>query len=709
MKRWISIFLAVLLFVSLPVSAFAESGEETAEEAAEETEEEIEEETAEDTEEAEEKDYTTGTPWPDIDLEGVAEVIPAAEAKDNFAFFVNRGAVLSLEIPEGYSYAGTIMDLVLQNAEDLKSMFLGDAPEGHDARLAYDLFQLMMDWDGRNALGVQPLKEQIDAVEALDTIDALNAYYLEVPYEEQLATLWDSYSTPSLEDSTVRVLETSDCSLLLEDSAEYETLTEYGTVKKEAYQELVRKVLVKAGYTEEEALQKFENCLAFEGLVAPVMYTNEEQGSADFLTRSNNHMTREELAEAQGKLPVLEGIEALGFPEADDYVVTNPAYLTRLNEVYTEENLPLIRDYMIVHGVIDLAGNLDRECYEWNVECNNMISGATGILPDETAFSSAVSNELRWQVAQLYTQTYLSEEDKERIAGMIDMILEAYQGILSEAEFLSDETKEKALEKLDAIYPRVLYPDSWEKYEASELNFAGPEDGGTLLEAERAITHYNIAEEVKEYSEPVDKEKWFATPQTVNCFYNPQDNSITILGAFARGGVYSSDMSDEELYAKLGTVIGHEISHAFDRSGAQFDKDGNMSMWWTEEDYAAFQQRNADMEAYYNAMHPWEGQDFHGSIMTGEACADMAGVKVMLQLAAEKEDFDYDAFFRSYADLWLTKDTLQRAYRRINDVHPMMYLRINATLQQFDEFLDCYDIREGDGMYLAPEDRVNIW
>ena len=709
MKRWISIFLAVLLFVSLPVSAFAESGEETAEEAAEETEEEIEEETAEDTEEAEEKDYTTGTPWPDIDLEGVAEVIPAAEAKDNFAFFVNRGAVLSLEIPEGYSYAGTIMDLVLQNAEDLKSMFLGDAPEGHDARLAYDLFQLMMDWDGRNALGVQPLKEQIDAVEALDTIDALNAYYLEVPYEEQLATLWDSYSTPSLEDSTVRVLETSDCSLLLEDSAEYETLTEYGTVKKEAYQELVRKVLVKAGYTEEEALQKFENCLAFEGLVAPVMYTNEEQGSADFLTRSNNHMTREELAEAQGKLPVLEGIEALGFPEADDYVVTNPAYLTRLNEVYTEENLPLIRDYMIVHGVIDLAGNLDRECYEWNVECNNMISGATGILPDETAFSSAVSNELRWQVAQLYTQTYLSEEDKERIAGMIDMILETYQGILSEAEFLSDETKEKALEKLDAIYPRVLYPDSWEKYEASELNFAGPEDGGTLLEAERAITHYNIAEEVKEYSEPVDKEKWFATPQTVNCFYNPQDNSITILGAFARGGVYSSDMSDEELYAKLGTVIGHEISHAFDRSGAQFDKDGNMSMWWTEEDYAAFQQRNADMEAYYNAMHPWEGQDFHGSIMTGEACADMAGVKVMLQLAAEKEDFDYDAFFRSYADLWLTKDTLQRAYRRINDVHPMMYLRINATLQQFDEFLDCYDIREGDGMYLAPEARVAVW
>ena len=115
------------------------------------------------------------------------------------------------------------------------------------------------------------------------------------------------------------------------------------------------------------------------------------------------------------------------------------------------------------------------------------------------------------------------------------------------------------------------------------------------------------------------------------------------------------------------------------------------------------------MVDFYNAMHPWEGQDFYGSIMTGEACADMAGVKVMLKIAEEHPDFDYDKFFRTFANNWLTKDTLQRAYVRINDTHPMCYLRINATLQQYDEFLDYYGITEGDGMYLAPEDRVAIW
>ena len=331
------------------------------------------------------------------------------------------------------------------------------------------------------------------------------------------------------------------------------------------------------------------------------------------------------------------------------------------------------------------------------------------MLDDATVFSSQVSRTLNWATAEMYAATYLKQEDKDRIADVIDEILEAYHGIIEEADFLSDETRARAIEKLDAIKPYVLYPDSWEKYSCEELNFAGPEDGGTLWEANRRIARYTLAESVKEYSEPVDKEKWGDTPQTVNCFYDPTKNSIYILGAFAQGNIYNSDMSDEELLAKLGSVIGHEISHAFDSSGAQFDKDGNMANWWTEEDQAAFLERNQKMADYYNAMHPWEGQDFYGSIMTGEAGADMAGVKVVLRIAAGMEDFDYDAFFRAYADAWLAKDTLQMAYIRINDVHPMPYLRINCTLQQFDEFLDFYGITEGDGMYLAPADRVIIW
>ncbi len=684
MKRMISLLLAALLLAGCGICALAEEGTKAI-------------------------DYTTGTPWLCIDLDGVVTEDTPVNPKDNFALYVNKDAILALEIPTGYSDMGTAMKVKLKLEEDVKNMFLGDAPKGHDALLAYHLFELMMDWDSRNALGVQPLKEQTDAVEAIDSLDALTAYFLETPVEEQAGALWGISARVDLADSTRYIQFITNCGLLLSDSAEYSNLTDYGAIKKAAFSELGRKMLVKLGYPEDEAMRKIENCFAFETMLAPAIYTNEEQRSADYNRRIYNIYSRDQAIEAQGKLPILEMMEKIGYPAADQYMVVNPAFLARMNELYTEENLPLIRDFLIVRDAINSAGKLDRECYEWNNDTSNAISGATGMRDDETAFSSAVAQKLAWPVAQLYTETYLKQEDKDRISVVVNEILAAYHGILEEADFLSDETRAKAIEKLEAIDSRVLYPDSWEKYNCEGLEIASPAEGGTFWQANKNINRYTIEKSVKDYAGPVDKEKWAETPQTVNCFYNPQDNSISLMGAFAQGSLYNSTMSDEELYATLGSVIGHEISHAFDRSGAQFDKEGNLANWWTKEDYATFVERNAKMEAYYNAMHPWEGQDFHGSIMTGESCADMAGMKVVLRIVAEKEDFDYDTFFRTYANIWLTKDSLQKVYARINDTHPMLYLRVNATLQQFDEFLNFYGITEGDGMYLAPEDRVSIW
>ena len=658
---------------------------------------------------ADKTDYTTGTPWLCIDLDGTVTEDTPADLKDHYILAVKKDKLLSLEIPEGYSRIGTFTSVGLQGAEDVKNMFLGEAPEGHDARLAYDLFKLMMDWDSRNAVGMAPLKIQIDAVEAIDSVEALSTYFAETPAADRLAGLWDSGAMRDLTDSTRYVLSVSECTLLMDDSAEYEKPTDYGIIKRDARRELVEKMLKKMGYSEEDAAQKVDNCLAFEKLIAPVIYTNEEQNRPDIYERVLNYLSLDELRQLQGHLPILETIARAGFPEAEQYRVRNPAFVEKLNELYADDHLTLIKDYLIVHGAHSASYYLDRECYEWVVEGSNAISGASGTISDEIAFSNDVSNTLSWPVAQLYTQTYLKQEDKERISELVDELIAAYHGILEEADFLSDTTRAAAIEKLDSIDRRVLYPDSWEKYSCEELNFAGPEAGGTLWEARHAIAEYQAAKMVRDYSSPVDRTLWEVTPHTVNCCYSPKSNSLMILGAYAQGDNYNSDMSEEELLGKLGAVIGHEISHAFDSYGSQFDKDGNMTNWWTDEDYAAFQKRNQKLEDYFNAMHPWEGQDFYGSIMTGEACADMAGFKVALRLASERENFDYDAFFRAFADLWLSKGTLQAVYRSINDVHPLGYLRINCTLQQYDEFLDFYGITEGDGMYLAPEDRVNIW
>lgn len=683
MKKSICILMAIILLVGTARSTFANEDKEV--------------------------DYTTGTPWLCIDLEGVVTEDTPAKLKDNYALYVNKEAILSLEIPEGYSYAGTLADLIRQNKEDIKNMFLREAPQGHDALLAYNLFKLMMDWDSRNALGVAPLKEEIDQVEAIDTIDALSEYFIKTPKEKRASFLFGSGITPDLEDASRNILAVTMCSLLLDDSAEYDALTSFGEIKKSAVTKLAEKMLVKLGYSEEESARKIENCFAFETMVASSIYTEEERGRPDYINRRNNVYTRDELAAAQGNLPILEVLEQAGYPDADRYMVFSPAFLECLNRLYTEENLPVIRDYMIVHDVVNSAELLDRECYEWYRDYKNEKSGASGIVDDATAFSSEVARELEWPVAQLYTETYLKAEDKERITRMVNEILEAYHGILEEADFLSDETREKALEKLDAITVNVLYPDDWEKYSCEGLEILSPEEGGTYYQAYQAVEAYNNSKDVEEYAEPIDKGKWKRTPQTVNCTYGLINNSIYILGGYAQGKMYNSAMSDEELYATLGTSIGHEISHAFDSSGAQFDKEGNMANWWTEEDLETFTERNEKLAAYFNAMHPWEGQNFYGSNMTGEACADMAGMKVMLRLADGMENFDYDTFFRTFAVNYLIKETLQEAYSCIRDKHPLDYLRVNTTLQQFDEFLDFYGIAEGDGMYLAEDERVCIW
>lgn len=226
-------------------------------------------------------DYTTGTPWLDIDLEGVVTPDMTADIKDNYALAVNKDKLLDLEIPEGYPYGGTIMDLVLQQAEDVKNMFLGDAPEEHDAKLAYDLFWLMMDWDSRNALGVAPLKEKTDRIETISTIDELMAYHVETPVEKRLYTLWAAEADIDLNDSNRYIIFLSNSGLLLRDSAEYRKLTPYGQVRKEAYTTLAKKMLVKLGYSEEEADQKIENCFAVETMLADSIYTREEQQRPD--------------------------------------------------------------------------------------------------------------------------------------------------------------------------------------------------------------------------------------------------------------------------------------------------------------------------------------------------------------------------------------------------------------------------------------------
>ena len=694
MKKMLCMLLAVLLLASIGTPALAQLDAESS---------------------AEEIDYTTGTPWMNIDLEGNVTPDTPTDLKDNYALWANKDRILNMEIPAGYLAGGNTSEVNYKATEDLKALFHGAVPEDHDSRLAYDYFYLLCDWDARDARGVAPLKEMIDVVEEITSLDALTEYFIKTPWENRLFCLWRESSQFDMEKPGYNILSIKNGYNLISDPEEYLEMTDYGEEQLETYEAFFGKMLEKLGYSEEEAKQKFENCFAWEALLNSGIASAEESNSSEYPFPADTHYTRDELLSSTPNIPILETLEKVdGYPAMDRYLVPEPAVLEKLNELYTEENLPLMRDYLILHGIFQMAEALDWESYALAFDCQEMLSGGTHIeLNREDYSESEVYEDLKinvgWAVSKFYVEKHTNPEDKERISALVDEIVTAYYGIIEDADFISEETRAGAIAKLDSMVRNVLYPDSWEPYSFEDVNFVSKEEGGSLWEAYRAIKKHEHEKTVAGAVKPYDRTIWDLLPLDGNCGYTPGANSFTIKAAFVQAPNYRPDMSDEELYAYMGPAIAHEISHAFDAKGAKFDKDGNFINWWTDEDNAAFNEKNERLAAYFNAMHPWEGQDFNGEAMVGEACADMAALKCMLRIAAGKPDFDYDKFFRAYADRCATRETLGMAMARLEDEHPMMYLRINTNLQQYDDFLDFYGITEGDNMYLAPEDRVAIW
>ena len=260
-------------------------------------------------------------------------------------------------------------------------------------------------------------------------------------------------------------------------------------------------------------------------------------------------------------------------------------------------------------------------------------------------------------------------------------------------------------QQLDNMRINAVYPDKWIDYSGLKLK------GLSFLDCMKAIDAYNRKLMQSHTNGKVDKELWSGEELLIaNAYYMPPENSINIIPGLLDKPFYYEGMSQEALLGGIGCVIGHEISHAFDTQGAQFDKDGNMNNWWTKADYASFQKRASKLIAYYDSITIWEGLQAQGELVQTEAIADMAGVKAILKYAESLPNFNYKEFFEAFATVWRRIMTPEADYwYTFNDVHPKACLRTNVTVQQFEEFYKTYDVKPGDNMYLAPEDRILVW
>lgn len=651
--------------------------------------------------------------WVNSDIQEWVKEIGEADAKDDFHLHVNREWMVNTVIPDGYSRYDTITERALEIDSQLMDILENPEKETdpaliHDQELVQKYYTMWLDWDARNKLGVSALKDLLDPLMKVQNLDDLTAY-LSMPRTVISATeLAQCEASMDWNNADYYAVYVMPVDLIFGDSMYYGYMEESDAMAEPYYNEVIRHILVDLGYSDEEATEVLKSCFAFEKDISEYIMTTEEESARDAVVKENNPRTLEELEAEAGDFPIRKILEASGADKSERYILTQPDWLTAMDVLYNEDYVEHLRDYLICYTVQDYATLLDRETYDIYYDVINGISGALGTKSDKKSATDAVDDFLPSQLGRLYTDKYVSDETQKEVTEITKEIMDEYRVMLSEETFLTEETRKEAVKKLDNLTLRIAKPLKWE--DDSELNFKGSEEGGNLISAQDEVGAYWVKRMQSRINQKVDRDLWTSSVQEVNAFYDPSQNTITLCGGILGGELYNPDMTREELFANVGDTIAHEISHAFDTTGCQFDEKGNLRNWWTQKDQEAFAARADKLAAYYDNIEPFMDVYCVGSQIESEAIADLVAIKILLRIAEKDKTFDYDRFFRAYAETWRTITTARSEFYMLSqDTHPLPYLRVNCVVQQFDEFYDTYGVKKGDGMYLAPKDRLEVW
>lgn len=648
----------------------------------------------------------TAPHWINSDVLGSVTKDMEVSLKDDFHLAINRDWLASAKIPEGETRATAFSARQIEVRQQVLSLLKSEEQANADGKLAQQYFQSYMDMDKRNELGMKPIMPMIKAIQEIKTIDDLTEYATRA---DQLSNrLVSAGMMADLMDSEHNAVYLESAGLLLGDADEYKNMTSVGERQKQAITPLLQALLKRVEYSESEADAIIEQTFALETQIASQSYGSSDAQKPDFFTKIYNPVTVVELDEMSPVFPITKLLKDYTDAGIERFILVDKNWLSKMNELYTQDNLEAFKAKLICNTVIAGAGYLDQECRDLMDAADSVVGGMEvhSVLEDDAY--ELCSTYFSMAIGRMYAENFVSPDTKQEIEKVIADTVKIYKQRLEANTWLGAETRAKAVEKLDNLRVRVAYPDDWSKYEINDMKF--PENG-TLIDYTLEIAKHSVRDTIKNVLEPIDHEKWPQTisPQTINAFYSPNDNSINILAGILGGAVYDPEGSIERTLGGVGIVIGHEITHGFDTRGSQYDKNGNMISWWTDEDRAAFTSKTDKVNAYYSAIEALPGKFVDGELTIGETVADLGGVSCALEMARAYENFDYDLFFRTYAGIWATQTPAETEEVLLKDSHAPGYLRTNVTIQQFQEFYDTYDIKEGDGMYLAPEARLSVW
>ncbi|OSY88977.1 endothelin-converting protein [Tenacibaculum holothuriorum] len=487
--------------------------------------------------------------------------------------------------------------------------------------------------------------------------------------------------------------------------------------KLEKYQKFVAKMLQEFGDDEATAKKNAATIVAFEKSLAEPMMTKEERRDT---RKMYNPMTIEELTTLAPTIDWAAHLKGIGVNDLEKVIVTDPGYFKAMSETLKNrpvEDIKLLLRWNAINNSLGLLST-DLEKANWEFYSKEMRGAKQQRPRDERALGN-LNGAIGEALGKLYVDAKFPPEAKKKAKEMIDNVMKGFENRIAQLPWMSEETKKKALDKLHKLTVKIAYPDKWKDYSA--LQVKGLKDGGTYFDNAINVSKWNFEKNMAKLGKEVDRTEWGMSPQTVNAYFNPVNNEIVFPAAILQPPFYNYKADEAVNYGGIGAVIGHEISHSFDDSGARFDGDGNLKNWWTKEDSEKFKKAGEKLIKQYSDIIAIDSMHLNGEYTLGENIGDLGGVqaayeglKIYLKEHGNPGKIDgftpEQRFFLSWGTIWRTKmrDEALKNLIMTNTHAPGQY-RAYMPLKNVDAFYEAFDVKEGDNMYLKPEERVRIW
>lgn len=636
----------------------------------------------------------------------VIEPKVGTKPQDNIYLAVNSEWLKKTKIPEDRSrmasFDGIDVNVEKHLMEDLSDFASGkkEVPNVPNMAEAVKLYQLAKDFDKRNSDGADPVQDDLTA---LEEIRDFSDYNLKAPDFTTFASVPFGFDVePDMKNTKVNALYFAGPGTYLPDTTTYET--DDAPKLLAILQKQSVNLLTMAGVAEDQAEKYAAAAIKFDGKLAKVVKSSEEW--ADY-PASYNPMAIDEFEGKFKDFKIAYYLKKVIGEEPERIIVEEPRYLDHINELINETNFDEIKGWTIVNFINGVASELSQEFREAAFPFSQALSGQPQLKSGEKQAYQIANGTFSEVVGAYYGQTYFGADAKKDVEDMIHRMLDVYKERLQSNSWLSEETKKKAILKVNTLELKIGYPDKIEEI-YNRLKVVPANEGGSLYSNERAFAIEEQKYNIEQLHKEVDRTVWAMPGNLVNACYDPQRNDLTFPAAILQAPFYDLKHDRATNYGGIGTVIAHEVSHAFDNNGAQFDEMGNMKNWWTDEDYAEFKKRTQDEIDLFDGIE-YGPVKLNGKQIVSENIADQGGLTAAVE-AAKNENEDLKKLFENFARVWANKQLTESIKSQTAvDVHAPGPLRANVQIQCQDDFYKVYDVKPEDGMWLDPDQRVTIW